>query len=91
MDAERYKDQLREAKYVITKLEFKAEKLADRLEVLRDELNQVRRQLPDGLYILNDFYSIYENIFDSMHLNNILLGKINPVKTSEQIFNLPDK
>ena len=34
---------------------------------------------------------IYENIFDSMHLNNILLGKINPVKTSEQIFNLPDK
>jgi hypothetical protein len=27
MDAERYKDQLREAKYVITKLEFKAEKL----------------------------------------------------------------
>ena len=56
MDAERYKDQLREAKYVITKLEFKAEKLADRLEVLRDELNQVRRQLPDGLYILNDFF-----------------------------------
>ena len=41
MDAERYKDQLREAKYVITKLEFKAEKLADRLEVLRDEHNQV--------------------------------------------------
>ena len=27
MDAERYKDQLREAKYRITKLEFKVEKL----------------------------------------------------------------
>jgi hypothetical protein len=41
MDAERYKDQLREAKYVITKLEFKAEKLQDRLEILKDDLSQV--------------------------------------------------
>jgi hypothetical protein len=41
MDAERYKDNLREAKYVITKLEFKMEKLADRLEILKDDLNQV--------------------------------------------------
>jgi hypothetical protein len=43
MDAERYKDNLREAKYVITKLEFKMEKLADRLEILKDDLNQVFR------------------------------------------------
>lgn len=41
MDAERYKEQLREAKYLITKLEFKAEKLQDRYEILKDDLNQV--------------------------------------------------
>ena len=42
MDAERYKDQLRETKYMITKLEFKVEKLQDRFEIIKDEVNQVK-------------------------------------------------
>ena len=34
MDAERYKEKLKEAKYTITKLEYKLEKLQDRREVI---------------------------------------------------------
>ena len=45
MAAEKYKDQLREAKYTIGKLEYKVEKLQDRLEKVKDDMAQCKLDL----------------------------------------------
>ncbi len=40
--ADKYKDQLREAKYAAGKLEYKIEKLQDRMEAAKDQLAQCK-------------------------------------------------
>lgn len=45
MDAEKYKDQLREAKYIIGKFEYKMEKQQDRLEKVKDDVAQCKLDL----------------------------------------------
>jgi chromosome segregation ATPase len=45
LDAEKYKDLLRDAKYAIGKLEYKVEKLQDQLEQVKDKLAQCKLDL----------------------------------------------